>query len=153
MKKILSLSGLVIILLSVVFLIPSNASAADIITSGKLITVDTGKQMLYAWDGGKIVYSSKVSTGMKFTPTVKGSFKIYKKIPLQDMKGSFPPYEPYYIKNVPNVMYFYGAYAIHGVYWHHAFGTRASHGCVNLPVDASQWVYNWADVGTRVEVF
>ena len=126
---------------------------AQIITDKKLITVDTGKQMLYAWEGGHIVFQSPVSTGMRYTPTVKGSFSIRTKIPLQDMKGSYPPYEPYYIKNVPNVMYFYGAYAIHGVYWHHAFGTRASHGCVNLPVPASQWVYNWADIGTRVEVF
>lgn len=141
------LLGLVLLLI-----LPTTASA-DIITSGKLITVDTGKQMLYAWDGGQIVHQTKVSTGMRYTPTVKGSFKIQRKLPLQDMKGSYPPYEPYFIKNVPNVMYFYGAYAIHGVFWHNSFGARASHGCVNLPVAESKWLYDWADVGTRVEVF
>ncbi|HUQ84836.1 MAG TPA: L,D-transpeptidase [Candidatus Limnocylindrales bacterium] len=147
MKKFLTL-----LFLLTFFLFPSDATA-QIITSGKLITVDRGKQMLYAWEGGKIVFQSPVSTGMYYTPTVKGSFKIYRKLPLQNMKGSYPPYEPYFIKNVPNVMYFYGAYAIHGTFWHNSFGTRASHGCVNLPVAASQWVYNFADVGTRVEVF
>jgi lipoprotein-anchoring transpeptidase ErfK/SrfK len=133
-------------------IIPASASA-DIITNGKLITVDTGKQMIYAWEGGKIIHQNKVSTGMYYTPTVKGTFKIYKKLPLQDMKGHYPPYEPYNIKNVPNVMYFYQAYAIHGAYWHTMFGTKYTHGCVNVPVADSQWLYDWADMGTQVVVF
>ncbi len=134
-------------------LLPTQVKAADLITTDKLITVDTGKQMLYAWEGGKIQFQTAVSTGMYYTPTVKGTFKIYKKYPLQDMKGHYPPYEPYNIKNVPNVMYFYQAYAIHGAYWHNMFGTKYTHGCVNVPVPASQWLYNWANEGTRVVVF
>lgn len=135
------------------FLFSKNALAAAILTTDKLITVDVGKQRLYAWEGGKIVKPFKVSTGMRYTPTVKGSFKIYKKVDMQDMRGNFPPYKPYYIKNVPNVMYFHGAYAIHGTYWHNNFGTRASHGCVNLPLWDAKWLYDWAPTGTRVEIF
>lgn len=135
------------------FLVLPLPASADIITSGKLITVDTGKQMLYAWDGGQIIYQTKVSTGMRYTPTVKGSFAIKRKVPMQNMKGNYPPYEPYFIKDVKHVMYFYGAYAIHGAHWHNKFGSRASHGCVNLPPTSAEWLYNWADPGTRVEVF
>lgn len=141
-----------IFLISFFFLTPSHASA-EIITSGKLITVDIGKQMLYAWEGGKIVYQTPVSTGMRYTPTVKGSFKIYRKLASQDMKGHYLPYEPYSLKNVPNVMYFYQAYAIHGAYWHNKFGSRVTHGCVNVPVPASQWLFDWAGNGTQVEIF
>ena len=143
-----------ILLFAALFLaIPLQVRAEGIYTTDKLITVDTGKQRLYAWEGGHILKEFRVSTGMRYTPTVKGSFKILTKIEKQDMKGKFPPYEPYFIKDVPNVMYFYGAYAIHGTYWHNKFGTRASHGCVNLPVADAKWVYDWAPVGTRVEVF
>jgi lipoprotein-anchoring transpeptidase ErfK/SrfK len=49
-------------------------------------------------------------------------------------------------------MYFYQGYAIHGTYWHNAFGRQMSHGCVNLPVDESQWFFNFASVGTPVRV-
>ena len=132
--------------------IPSSASA-EIITSGKLITVDIGKQTLYAWDGGQIVHQTKVSTGMRYTPTLKGSFSIKRKVPIQDMRGSYPPYPPYHIKDVKHVMYYSGAYAIHGAHWHNKFGSRASHGCVNVPPTSAEWLYNWADTGTRVEVF
>lgn len=148
MKKI------ILIFLSLFLLMPlSQAHAEDIITAEKLITVDIAKQKLYAWEHGQIQKEMVVSTGMRYTPTVKGSFKIRRKVPMQDMKGSYPPYEPYYIKNVPNVMYFYGAYAIHGTYWHQKFGIRASHGCVNLTISDAEWLYNWAEYNTRVEIF
>lgn len=130
-----------------------NSFAQGIYTTEKLITVDTGSQRVYAWEGGQVRNQFVVSTGMRYTPTVKGSFRIRRKVALQDMKGYYPPYEPYFIKDVPNVMYFYGAYAIHGTHWHNKFGTRASHGCVNLKLTDAQWLYDWAQVGTRVEVF
>ena len=135
------------------FVLVRPAHAQGIITDKKLITVDIGKQMVYAWEHGRIVYSTKASTGMRYTPTVKGTFKIQRKIPLQNMKGNYPPYPPYDLKNVPNVMYFYQAYAIHGAYWHNKFGFRVTHGCVNVPVAASQWLFEWADAGTQVAVF
>lgn len=137
---------------------PAPTLAQGIFTTEKLITVDLGSQRLTAWDGGKIVHQTKVSTGMKLTPTVKGSFKIWTKIPLRDMRGPSPykhiyPSGKYHIKNVPHIMYFFQGYGIHGAYWHNNFGRVASHGCVNVPLSSAEWLFNWANVGTRVEVF
>lgn len=137
---------------------PSNVFAEDVFTTEKLITVDIGKQILYAWEGGKVQHQTKVSTGMKLTPTVKGNFTIRTKIPLHDMKGPSPykqiyPSGKYLVKDVPNSMYFYQGYAIHGAYWHNNFGRVASHGCVNVPLASAAWLYNWANVGTKVWVF
>lgn len=148
MRKLLFLA-----LLILPFTLFVKSASAEIFTTDKLITVDTGKQMVYAWEGGRIVNQSPVSTGMYYTPTVKGKFKIYRKLDKQDMKGHYPPYEPYFLKDVPNVMYFYGAYALHGAYWHNSFGSRVSHGCVNQPVAFSKWLFDWAPVGTQVYVF
>lgn len=130
-----------------------QSAKAQIITSEKLITVDTTKQMIYAWDQGRLVNQSPVSTGLYYTPTVKGDFRIYRKYDFHNMSGYYPPYKPYFLKDVPNVMYFYGAYAIHGAYWHNSFGSKYSHGCVNEPVAFSKWLYDWAPLGTRVMVF
>jgi lipoprotein-anchoring transpeptidase ErfK/SrfK len=131
----------------------SDIFAADIITDQKLITVDLTKQMLYAWEGGKQIFSAKISSGLPKTPTVKGSFKIKWKVPSQRMKGESKWYGKYDYKNVPNVMYFFEEYAIHGAYWHNLFGRRNSHGCVNVSVPDSLFLYNWATKGTRVEIF
>lgn len=151
------LLGIVSILFISLFFFTSSVQA-QIYTSEKLITVDLGSQKLTAWENGKVVHETKVSTGMYLTPTVKGSFKIYLKRPIQDLRGPSPykniyPSGRYFVKNVPHVMYFFEGYAIHGAYWHNNFGRPASHGCVNVPLKSAEWLYNFASVGTRVEVF
>lgn len=145
---------IIFVLLISNLLLPFYALAEEgIYTTEKLITVDTGAQMLRAWENGVVVHESRVSTGLPKTPTVKGSFRIYKKIPSQRMRGGSKWYGKYDYPNVPHVMYFYQGYAIHGAYWHKKFGRTASHGCVNVPLFSAEWLYNWADAGTRVEVY
>lgn len=129
------------------------AVAEDIITTDKLITVDTGKQQLTAWDNGAIFFQTSVSTGLYQTPTVKGNFRIYAKLPVQDMKGYSEVHGNYFLKNVPYIMYFYQGYGIHGTYWHNNFGTPMSNGCVNMSIADAEKIYNWADVGTKVLVY
>jgi lipoprotein-anchoring transpeptidase ErfK/SrfK len=111
------------------------------------IDVDLSQQRLVAYEGDAPVYSVIVSTGLPGTPTVTGQYRIYVKYPAQTMSGP-----GYYLPDVPYVMYFYLGYGIHGTYWHNNFGQPMSHGCVNTPTPDAQWLYNWAEVGTLVNV-
>ena len=144
--------GLIIIGIFLLFH-PLPSYAADINTTGKLITVDTGAQMLYAWDNGNVVYQTPVSTGLPQSPTVLGDYNIYLKYKSQEMIGYSPVEGAYDLPNVPNVMYFYQGYSIHGAYWHNNFGHPMSNGCVNTPIPASEWLYNWTPTGTKVEIY
>jgi lipoprotein-anchoring transpeptidase ErfK/SrfK len=132
---------------------PFFAHAAEVTTTEKLITVDTGKQMLYAWESGKVQYQTSVSTGLYQTPTVLGTYRIYSKLPVQNMRGVSRVKGSYYLPNVQYVMYFYQGYAIHAAYWHTNFGIRMSNGCVNTPTEAAKWLYDWAPIGTKVIVY
>ena len=71
------------------------------------------------------------------------------------MQGPIPGIsaKEYDLPGVPWDIYFTkeGA-AIHGTYWHENFGTRASNGCVNLPLEAARKLYEWAELGARVIV-
>lgn len=111
------------------------------------IDVDLTQQMVYAYEGNTLMRSFVVSTGTWRTPTVTGQYRIYIKYRYKDMSGP-----GYYLKNVPYTMFFYKGYAIHGTYWHNNFGTPMSHGCVNLTIADSEWLYNFASVGTLVNV-
>jgi len=111
------------------------------------IDVNLSQQMVYAYEGDVIVNSFLVSTGTWATPTVTGQYKIYVKYRSAPMSGP-----GYYLPNVPYIMYFYKGYGFHGTYWHNNFGTPMSHGCVNLWTDDAGWLYNWASVGTLVNV-
>lgn len=111
------------------------------------IDVDLSQQRVYAYEGNTLVNSFIVSTGTWQTPTVTGQFHIWIKLRSTTMTGP-----GYYLPNVPYTMYFYKGYGLHGTYWHNNFGTPMSHGCVNLSIPDAEWLYNWASVGTLVNV-
>ena len=122
--------------------VPPSHSGGD-----RWIDVDLSAQMVYAFEGDQIVASFLVSTGTWLHPTITGQFHIYVKYVYADMAGP-----GYYLPNVPYVMYFYSGYGLHGTYWHNNFGTPMSHGCINLSIPDSEWLFNWADVGTLVNI-
>ncbi|MGQ9586048.1 MAG: LysM peptidoglycan-binding domain-containing protein [Anaerolineae bacterium] len=136
---------------------PSAAPPAPAAAQGQMASAETpgerwidinlSTQTLAAYAGNTLVYTARVSTGLPGTPTVTGSYRIYAKYAAQTMSGP-----GYYLPSVPHVMYFYRGYALHGAYWHNNFGRPMSHGCVNLPLDAAAWLYQWASVGTLVKV-
>ena len=111
------------------------------------IDVNLSEQRVYAYEGDVVVNSFLVSTGVAETPTVTGEYQIYVKVRIQDMSGP-----GYYLPDVPWVMYFYDEYGFHGTYWHNNFGTPMSRGCVNMRIEDAAWLYDWASVGTTVNV-
>jgi lipoprotein-anchoring transpeptidase ErfK/SrfK len=74
--------------------------------------------------------------------------------------------DAYELPGVPWVSFFehMTGVAFHGTYWHDNFGSRMSHGCVNMRVEDAKWLYRWSTpiaepgdwirkgYGTRVEV-
>jgi lipoprotein-anchoring transpeptidase ErfK/SrfK len=121
-------------------------------TSGRWIEVNLSQQRLNAWEGGNLKYSSLVSTG-KWAPTPTGNFSIYVKYRSTLMAGGSRALGTYYyLPNVPCTMYFYKGYGLHGTYWHNNFGHPMSHGCVNLPTPMACTLFDWASIGTPVNI-
>ncbi len=134
---------------------PRAGSGRAVDASGeKWIDIDIGDQMLTAYQGDTAVRFFIISSGSSYYPTVTGSFRTYSRTEMQDMSGGSKSAGDYYFQaDVPWVQYFFEGYAIHGAYRHNRFGTPVGHGCINMRVDESQWLYEWAGVtGIRVEV-
>lgn len=114
--------------------------------------VDLDEQVMVAYEGARPVYATLVSSGRRDNPraaerfeTPAGSFRVYAKHVTTTMDGDTATDGPYSIEDVPYVMYFRDNYAMHAAFWHHYYGWRMSHGCVNLaPLDA-RWAFQWAD--------
>lgn len=125
-------------------------------TTTKHILVDRSEQKLYAYDGDKLFMETAISTGLELSPTPAGTFPIFKKTPSRYMQGPIPgvPGSDYYdLPGVPWNLYFTsGGAVIHGAYWHDSFGTRYSHGCINLPPEEAKKLYEWTPLGTKVVV-
>ncbi len=125
----------------------SGPVPGDIPAGERWIDVNLTQQRVYAYAGDNVVNSFLVSTGTWLHPTVTGKYHIYIKLRYTDMSGP-----DYYLPNVPYTMYFFKGYGLHGTYWHHNFGVPMSHGCVNLSIPDSAWLFDFSSVGTLVNV-
>jgi len=130
-------------------------AATQTIPPQKNIKIDLTKQKLFAYSNGALEKEFTISSGKRKFPTPEGNFKINLKVLKTTMARDYGPNNPenYNLPNVPNVMYFYHDYAIHGAYWHWKFGTRVSHGCVNLKLPDAEWLYEWTPLNTPVNIY
>lgn len=116
------------------------------------IEVDLSEQRLYAYKNGALDNTFLVSTGVAKYPTPEGLTTVTKKLPTHDYKWSYGEDHPdnYDLKDVPWNLRFRPNYFIHNAYWHNNFGHRMSHGCVNVNLENSKWIYDWTPLGTSV---
>ena len=116
----------------------------------KWIEVNLSTQELIAWDDALRVSNSPISSGKPGYPTPAGAFTITRKIPVRRLRATVRG-ERWDIPGVPWLLAFRrGGFYLHAAYWHNEFGTPFSHGCVTLPVDYAEWLYEWTPSGTPI---
>jgi len=116
------------------------------------VDVNLSTQYMTVYQGSSVLLETYVSTGRAGFDTPPGTFYVNTMLPEQDMEGVLGG-EYYNVPAVPDVMYFTNVgHAIHGTYWHNNFGAVMSHGCVNMPMGAADYLYSIAYVGMRVEI-
>jgi len=136
----------------------------------KLIEVNLTTQKLIAYEYGKAVFQTNVSTGIPggglsganglSTTTPNGKFTIVEKVPSKHMGYSYfsiskggsvtTDESGYVLPGVPWTSFIApigkptAGHAFHGTYWHENFGTPMSHGCINMRSDEANWIFRWA---------
>ena len=113
----------------------------------KMIEVNLSEQKVYLYNNDQLVKTMICSSGSQATPSLTGTYAVYAKADKLNMRG-----DGYDAPNVPWVLMFNGDYTIHGNYWSTNFGTPTSHGCVGLPLDQAEYLYNWTPIGTIVSI-
>ena len=112
----------------------------DISKRQRWIHVDIRNQTAALYEGDTMVFVTLASTGAKDHDTPPGSFRVQSKHISATMDDEDNLSSPYFIQDVPWVLFYKGSYAIHGAFWHDRFGLKTSHGCVNLsPTDAKRF--------------
>ncbi len=132
-----------------------NSDKPEGVQADRWIEINLYEQVMLVHEGDQIVFATLISTGVDPFFTQPGVFTIYKKIENEYMRGAFEAdrSDYYYLEDVPYIMYYDQSRALHGAYWHTLFGYQRSHGCVNLSVADSHWLYDWANVGDYVYVW
>ena len=111
--------------------------------TGRWVAVDLFEQSLVAYEDDQPVFATLISSGLPEFSTNEGVFEIWARLPRDGMSGATGAPDAYDLQSVPWVQYFDESISLHGTYWHDLFGYRRSHGCVNLSISDSRWVFEW----------
>jgi hypothetical protein len=124
-------------LLSAEELAPINPQVAE---DEKHIEVVLDEQLLYAYTGATLVYLARTSTGQDGYETPTGWYRTFHKRPTYHMTGGYDASTTFDLPGVP-----WDTYISESTFWHNDFGTRHSHGCINLTPEAARWIYRWTN--------
>ena len=130
----------------------------------KTIIISHSGQHLWAYENGKVVQDTVVNTGRPPTlATDLGPMKVLRKSSPWKMHSPWPKESPYWYPDtdVRMVLWFTNTgEGLHDADWQPCcwgpgsqYGPYASHGCVHVPLNPEQFLFNWAPVGTPVVVY
>jgi len=121
---------------------------------GTYVEVDITNQMLYFYVDRELKISSGVVTGNLRTRhgTPTGAYYIYGKYKNRVLRG--PGYASFVRRWMPVVK----AIGLHDANWRDEFGgeiykTNGSHGCVNMPDETTDIIFEYAEIGTPVLIY
>jgi hypothetical protein len=109
------------------------------------IVVDRAASTLTLLRDGQPQFTTYVSLGKAGVETPEGTYTTFIKYRADRMASTTVPdaEHAYDLPNVPFTEYFKAdGSAIHGTYWHDAFGTTQSQGCINLTWTDSEYVFD-----------
>lgn len=126
----------------------------DIDPAEKTISIDLDYQTLSCYEGTREVFFCQISSGKSYDPvtgeivdtfaTPAGTLLTYWKIVSKNMTAGNEGASGYSTPAVPWCTFIAsGGVAIHGAFWHNAFGEKRSHGCVNVLPEHAKWIFRW----------
>jgi lipoprotein-anchoring transpeptidase ErfK/SrfK len=124
-------------------------------SGSKQILIDISEQHLYAYDGDQQVFSFIASTGMQNSTRI-GNFNVLNKIP-NAYGATWNIWMPnwlgiYWSSGLQNGIHALPILPNGATLWAGFLGTPVSYGCIVLDTYDAQALYNWADIGTPVEI-
>ncbi len=126
---------------------------------GRWIDVDLAEPTLMtAYEDDRVVYTALALRGTVVDSTPTGLHRILRRVENETMDSAtigIPRDSPrgYYLEGVLYTQYFTtdGA-AIHYNYWSSHFGYPGTHGCLGVNLEDALWFWNWAEIGTIVNI-
>ncbi|HEY7127651.1 MAG TPA: L,D-transpeptidase [Ktedonobacterales bacterium] len=140
--------------------------------TGKVAVVSLTEQTLRLYENGQFVHAIYVVTGQRAAQTPPGLWHIFFKGTNLTFKSSEPKGSPLWYPDTPinyGMEYHPGGYYFHDATWRSYFGPGAnlphndqtsgqysnngSHGCINMSLSNTAYLYSWIEVGTPAIVY
>ncbi|TMD66162.1 MAG: L,D-transpeptidase [Chloroflexi bacterium] len=130
----------------------------------RLIIVSVQGQRLVAYDNGRTVLDTPVTTGRPSLPTDIGAMRVLRKDAPWTMQSPWPKGSPEWYPDTPVQMVLWftaNGEGLHDASWQpdstlgpgSQSGPFASHGCIHLTLAAVRTLFDWAPLGAPVVVY
>jgi hypothetical protein len=140
--------------------------------TGRVVVVSLTEQTIRDYQDGQLVKTWPIVTGRMEAPTPPGVWHVFHMGTNLTFKSSEPEgsalwYPPTHINY--GMEYHWGGFYLHDATWRSYFGPGAnlphndytsgefsddgSHGCINMTVANTAWLYDWVSIGTPVLVY
>ena len=134
---------------------PVYAQSSYTYGGSKYILVDISEQHMYVYEGDALIYSFVASTGMNNATRV-GTFAVQSKIP-NAYGSTWNIWMPnwlgiYWAGGLENGIHALPILPNGATLWEGYLGRPVSYGCVVLGSYESKLLYDWAEIGTPVEI-
>ena len=135
--------------------IPQESLPVPSTGGGKYILVDISDQHMYVFEGDALIYSFVASTGIN-NGTRAGIFAVQSKIP-NAYGSTWDIWMPnwlgiYWSGGLENGIHALPILPNGATLWEGYLGRPVSYGCVVLGTYDAQILYDWAEIGTPVEI-
>lgn len=131
--------------------LPKNAPK-----TGRWIDVQLTQQLMTLYEDRDPVRVVVMTSGMAGWETPPGEYTILWRVPNETMSSGAIGAEHFFkLEDVLYTQYFTNeGHAIHYAWWRtpETIGRPGSHGCLNVLLDDSRFMWDWADIGTPVIV-
>jgi len=139
----------------------------------QVIVVSLANQAMRIYQNGTLVRSLQVTTGRPELPSLPGVWSVQDRLSPTTFTSSEPPGSPYWYPPTPihfAIEYHLGGYFVHDSWWRadygpgtqfphidsggdQSFSGDGSHGCINVPLDQADWIYNHTNWNTTIVVY
>jgi lipoprotein-anchoring transpeptidase ErfK/SrfK len=115
----------------------------------KHIIISLADQKMWIFEDNKVVQRFPVSTGRPGHATPAGEYSVHSRSP----KAWSRKYECYMLQwmSITSDGQI-GMHALEGHSYERHLGHVASHGCIRLSHTNAQWLYEWVEIGIKVEI-
>jgi hypothetical protein len=113
------------------------------------VIISLTDQMMWVFEDDSIIQRFPVSTGVPAHRTPTGSYRVHNKAP----RAYSNRYECWMLQwqaITPDGMI--GMHSLEGTSYLRRLGSVASHGCIRLSHENAQWLYDWSEIGTPVDI-
>lgn len=113
------------------------------------VIISLADQRMWIYEDGEVLHRFLVSTGIPGHRTPTGNYSVRSQA-ARAYSNKYECFMPHWSAITSDGLY--GMHSLDGTSYLRHLGSVASHGCIRLAPENAEWLFNWVEIGTPVDI-